>query len=430
MKTFLRNIIIAILRAEARLTLLKYKPKIIAITGSVGKTSTKDAIFSVVEKALIARKSTKSFNGKLGIPLTILGLDNAWANPFLWVQNIARGLALLISREHYPKWLVLEVGADKPGDIEQVTQWMHPEIVIVTRFGTAPVHVEFFKSPEELFEEKTKLIKALSPVGLLIVNADDEKVLALRNKTKAKSLTYGFSPEAMFRGSNTRVIYSKDKPLGMTFKLEYDGNVFPVALSGVIGVQSVYSALAALALGVYLKLNIVDMIGALSEHKAPPGRMRIIPGIKGSTIIDDTYNSSPAAALAAVDALGKIKTEGKKIAVLGDMLELGKLTVEEHKALGEHAGNVADCIFVVGPRAKYIAEGALAGTISEKNILQFDNAHEAGKSLEDIIRERDVILIKGSQGMRMERAVEEIMEHPEHAALLLVRQEEEWRMRA
>ncbi|KKU80494.1 MAG: UDP-N-acetylmuramoyl-tripeptide-D-alanyl-D-alanine ligase [Parcubacteria group bacterium GW2011_GWA1_47_8] len=427
MKAFLRNIVITILRAEARLTLLKYKPKIIAITGTVGKTSTKDAVFAVVEKVLVARKSTKSFNGKLGVPLTVLGLDNAWANPFLWVQNIIRGLALVITREHYPKWLVLEVGADNPGDIEQVTEWMHPDIAIVTRFGTAPVHVEFFKSPEELFEEKAKLVKALSPAGLLIVNADDEKVLALRSKTKAKSLTYGLSPEAMFRGSNVRIMYSKGKPLGMTFKLEYDGNVFPVTLSGVIGVQSVYSALAALALGVYLKLNIVDMVGALSEHKTPPGRVRIIPGIKGSTILDDTYNSSPVAAMAAVEALSKIKATGKKIAVLGDMLELGKLTVEEHKTLGEHAGNVADCIFAVGPRAKYIAEGALAGKISEKNILQFDNAHEAGKSLENILGEGDIVLIKGSQSIRMERAVEEVMANPEHAGTLLVRQEEEWK---
>lgn len=426
MKAFIRHIITLIIEAEAKLVLRKYRPKIIAVTGSVGKTSTKDAIFAVVGEVLVARKSAKSFNSEIGLPLTILGLENGWSSMALWLKNIIKGALLIITRVHYPKWLVLEIGADKPGDIKRVASWVIPDIVVVTRFGDVPVHVEFFKSPEELFEEKANLVKALRSTGMLILNADDERVLALRDKTKAKSITYGLNEGAMFRASNTQIAYEDGLPIGMTFKLEYDNNVFPVTMRGVLGLQSMYSALAALSLGVYLKLNIVDMVGRLSAHMSPPGRMRVIPGIKGATIIDDTYNSSPIAAEAAVKTLQSIETKGKKIAVLGDMLELGKFTIEEHKKLGMQTGSFADLIIAIGPRAKYIVEGALDSGMSEKNIIEFDDSRLAGKYLETVVRKGDIVLIKGSQGIRMERTVEEIMAEPQRASELLVRQEEEW----
>lgn len=429
MKAFIRHIVILILEAESKLVLRKYRPKIIAVTGSVGKTSTKDAIFAVVGETLVARKSMKSFNSEIGLPLTILNCENAWSNPLLWLKNIIKGLILLVSRVHYPKWLVLEIGAGKPGDIDRAVALAIPDIVVITRFGDVPVHVEFFRSPDELFEEKAKLVKALRPTGVLIVNADDERVLALREKTKAKSLTFGLKAGAMFRATNIHTGYEGNSPAGTTFKLEYDGNVFPVAMRGVLGVQSVYSALAAIAAGAYLKLNIIDIIGRLSAHASPPGRMRVIPGMKGATIIDDTYNASPVAAEAAVEALKSIKTKGKRIAVLGDMLELGKFTIEEHKKLGQQAGSFVDLLLAVGPRAKYIVEGALDSDMSEKNIVEFDDSRLAGKYLEGIIGDGDVILIKGSQGIRMERAVEEIMAEPERASELLVRQDEEWKAR-
>lgn len=426
MKTFIRNVVTRILEAEARLVLRKYHPKIIAVTGSVGKTSTKDAIFAVVGETLIARKSMKSFNSEIGLPLTILNCENGWSNPFLWIKNIIKGFVLIVTPTHYPKWLVLEVGAGAPGDISRATKLITPDIAVVTRFGEVPVHVEFFKSPNELFEEKANLVKALRPTGVLILNGDDERVLAMREKTKARSITYGLGTGMMFRATNIQTAYEKGVPVGTTFKLEYDGNVFPVDMHGVLGVQPVFSGLAAIATGAYLKLNIVDIIGRLSTHTSPPGRMRIISGLKGSVIIDDTYNASPIAAEAAVSALKSIKTRGKRIAVLGDMLELGKFTILEHKKLGTQAGKFVDLLIAVGPRAKYIVEGALDADMSEKNILEFDDSHLAGKYLESIIGEGDIVLIKGSQGVRMERAVEEIMAEPEHASSLLVRQEDEW----
>lgn len=430
MKSLLRPLAITLLEGEAKLVLRKYKPKIVSVTGSVGKTSTKDAIFTVIGRPLVARKSAKSFNSEIGVPLTVLGCENAWSNPILWINNLVHGLAQFIARVHYPKWLVLEIAAGKPGDIARIAKWVRSDIVVMTYFGDVPAHVEFFKSVKELFEEKEEIIKGLKKAGTLVLNADDERVLALREKTKARVVTFGFDEHAMFRGTNAHIMYEKTRPVGTTFKLEYNGNTFPITIRGVLGTQPVYAALAALAVGTYLKLNIVDSINALSAHESPPGRMRVLEGIKNTTIIDDTYNSSPSAALAAVLVLGDVKTKARRIAVLGDMLELGKFAVDEHKKLGIAVGENADILFAVGPRAKYIAEGALEGGMSEKHILEFDDAQKAGKYLEGMLKEGDVILVKGSQAMRMERAVEELMLHPEKAYLTLVRQEPEWKARA
>lgn len=439
LKQLVKKTLTAILEGEAKLVLRKYKPRIIAVAGSVGKTSTKDAIFTVIRRPLVARKSPKSFNSEIGVPLTILGCPHAWSNPLLWLNNIIRGMILIITRSHYPKWLVLEVAAGKPGDIKRVAEWLHADVVVMTRFGDVPAHIEFFKSAKELYEEKAEIVKNLKKTGVLVLNADDERVLALRDKTKAKIVTFGLGEGAMFRASNIQILYEEGRPSGTTFKLAYDGNLFPVTMRGVLGIQSVYSALAAIALGAYLKLNIVDSVSALSAHESPPGRMRIIEGMSGSVIIDDTYNSSPVAAEAAVRVLDEIATVsgapkkktriGKKIAVFGDMLELGKFAIEEHQKLGADVGAVADILLAVGPRAKYIAEGALCAGMNEKNILEFENAQTAGKYLESVLGEGDVVLVKGSQAMRMERAVEEVMAHPEKADSLLVRQEEEWKER-
>lgn len=171
------------------------------------------------------------------------------------------------------------------------------------------------------------------------------------------------------------------------------------------------------------------MSQALKSYCGSLGRMKLIDGIKGSCVIDDSYNASPVAVEAALKTLENIKTKGLKIAVLGDMLELGKYTTEEHKKIGKLAGGVCDLLLVVGLRAKSMVAGALLGGLSEKNIIEFEDSQKAGKYLEKIVKEGDIVLVKGSQSMRMERTVEEIMAHPEQKSQLLVRQEEEWRRR-
>ena len=144
MRTVFKNLVVAVITLEARAVLRKYKPKIVAITGSVGKTSTKDAIYAALARGGRVRKSEKSFNSEIGLPLTILGVPNAWHNPLRWLQNIVDGLFLLVLTVEYPEWLVLEVGADRPGDIRSLAAWLPVDIAVITRLPEIPVHVEFF----------------------------------------------------------------------------------------------------------------------------------------------------------------------------------------------------------------------------------------------------------------------------------------------
>lgn len=160
---FIRNILVRIITWEARLMLHRLRPSIIAVTGSVGKTTTKDAIFSVLSSRLYIRKSAKSFNSEIGVPLTILGLENPWSDPFLWVGTIVRGLFRAALSQEYPTWLVLEVGADRPGDIRTVAAWLKPHVVVYTGVPEVPVHVEYFGSPEAVFKEKRALAEYLRP---------------------------------------------------------------------------------------------------------------------------------------------------------------------------------------------------------------------------------------------------------------------------
>jgi len=431
MKTFFKKIITYILRIESELVLWKYKPRVVAITGSVGKTSTKDAIFAVISKISYVRKSEKSYNSEIGLPLTILGIPNGWSNPLTWLQNIFKGLWLFIWPHKYPKWLILEVGVGKPGDMRKTASWLRSDAVVITAIGETPAHIEFFNGRKHLVEEKSQLIKTLKKDGILILNSDDESLVSLKEKTKNVITTFGFNDEADVIASGDNILYNKeDVPEGLIFRVDQGGSSLPVSMEGVFGKNHVYTALGAVALAFGLKLNMVDTVGALKNYDLPPGRMRLLEGINDSLIIDDTYNSSPAACEAALRTLGEVKCKGRKIAVLGDMLELGKHTEEAHRNMGkmtrENLSENAGMLLVVGPRAQSIKDGALEAGMSPDNISEYSNSFLAGEFLKTFVRAGDLILIKGSQGVRMERAVEAIMKEQKNKNKLLVRQDKEW----
>ncbi len=433
MKNIFKKIIVSILTWEAKIVLKKYKPKIIAITGSVGKTSTKDAIFTVLSKFKTIRKSEKSFNSEIGLPLTILGCPNGWSNPFVWFENILSGFFIILWKHNYPEFLILEVGVGKPGDIKKnVAPWLAPDIVVITRFPDKPVHVEFFESVEDIIEEKSALAFALKPDGVLILNHDDDKVYEIHNKANRRTVSYGIDENATYHSTYLSYLQTNIEGVevtrGISFKLEHDGHTFPVILPNIVGMNFVGSALAAIAVASEVGCDLLQSINYISDYNTPPGRLSLIEGVNNSIIIDDTYNSSPVAAFAAVEVLKEMKGK-RKIAVLGDMLELGKFTEEEHHNLGEKVAEVVDMLIVVGPRAKFIAEGAIESRFKKKDLYIFDSSITTAKFLVGIIEKGDLILIKGSQGVRLERAVKAIMAHPEHASKLLCRQEKEWQNR-
>jgi len=216
--------------------------------------------------------------------------------------------------------------------------------------------------------------------------------------------------------------------VGINFKLEYSGNTFPVNMPHVVGMHNIGQALAAIACASEIGCDLLASINAISEYTTPPGRLSLIEGINDSTIIDDTYNSSPIAMESAIEVLRDIKSN-RKIAVIGDMLELGKFTEEEHRAVGEKIYGIADILITVGLRAKTIAQSALGRGFLTKNVHAFDTAILAGDFLKEKVKKGDLILIKGSQGVRLERIVEAIMAHPELKTKLLCRQEKEWKNR-
>jgi len=279
-------------------------------------------------------------------------------------------------------------------------------------------------------KEKAKLAKAVKEGGYVILNGDDESVFKIKEKTKANTVCYGFSEGLDIVASNYHIVFREENgrsvPEGVTFKVDYRGNIVPVRLSGVFGKQAVYTALAAFATGGVFGLNLIEMSEILSKrYKNPPGRLKFIDGINNSIVFDDTYNSSPVAVMAALDLLEDIPAE-RKIAVLGDMMELGKYTIDEHKKIGRILKGKVDMIFTVGPRSKFSADEARAVGFKPENIFVFSTADEAKAVLRDKIKEGDLILVKGSQSMRMEKVVEEIMARPEEKRKLLVRQEKEW----
>ena len=427
MKTNFKKIITYILRIESKLVLWKYKPKIIAITGSVGKTSTKDAVYAVLSKISYVRKSEKSFNSEIGLPLTVLGVLNGWNNPFVWLGNVFKGLWLFVWPHKYPKWLILEVGISKPNDMKKTASWLKTDAVIITAIGKTPPHIEFFNSHKHLVEEKSQLIKTLKPSGLLVLNADDEAVLEMKNKSKNLTVTYGFKEGSDVLGSGDSILYDDSgTPEGIIFRADAEGKSLPVVIDGVFGRNHVYASLSALALSFGLKFNMLTAVNSLKNYDVPPGRMRLLKGINDSLIIDDTYNSSPIACESALRTLNEVKNTGKKIAILGDMLELGKHTFEAHKEVGKIAKENTEILVVVGPRAKAIKEGALEAGMDRENIFEFENSFEAGNFIKTFVQKGDIVLVKGSQGVRMERATEAILLDKENKNKLLVRQNEEW----
>lgn len=432
MKKVFKKIVVSIVTWQAKLVLKRYHPKIIAITGSVGKTSTKDAIFTILSKFKIVRKSEKSFNSEIGLPLTILGSPNGWSNPFIWIETIVKGFFLIAWKHSYPEWLILEVGAGKPRDIKSVAKWLSPDIVVITRFPDKPVHVEFFGTAEKIIEEKTALMHALKPDGLLVLNHDDEKVYTLHHKSPCRTVSYGMNENATYSALHPMYLHEPSNgsniPQGINFKLKYGANTFPVNLPHIMGMHYVGSVMAALAVANEIGCDLLESINKVSEYITPPGRLSLIEGMNESIIIDDTYNASPVATEAAIDVLKEVKGS-RKIAVLGDMLELGKMTEEAHRAIGEKIIGIANMLIVVGPRAKFIAEGAIDAGFPQKEVYSFDSSQTVAKFLTGVIEKGDIVLLKGSQGVRLERAVEAIMAHPEQKGKLLCRQEKEWQNR-
>lgn len=370
------------------------------------------------------RRNQKNYNNELGVPLTILGQETGGQSFFHWLKVIIAGSLGIFYTRNYPEILVLEMGADKIGDIAYLVSFVRCYIGVITAIGAIPVHVEFFQGAEQVAQEKANLIKDLDKDGWAVLNFDDERVRAMAGKTKAKVFGYGFHPDADLQASQLEAHLEDLSQAAMNFKVDYLGSNVPIRLTGLLGTHQISPVLAAIAIGLIFKMNLVEISQALKNYQLPAGRLRLLKGIKNSWVIDDTYNASPSATLAALEVLAK--TKGRKIAVLGDMLELGSFSEEAHRQVGAKVAQNVDLLLTVGERSLFIVEQARKGGLTEDKIFHFANSEEAARVLQNLIQEGDIILVKGSQSIRMEKIIKEVMAEPERASELLVRQEKAW----
>ncbi|MEK9186168.1 MAG: Mur ligase family protein, partial [Patescibacteria group bacterium] len=342
------------LRLLAKLTIRKYQPGIVGITGSVGKTSTKEAVNVVLRSFRSVRASSGNFNNDIGLPLTILGNYDRVGGVFFWCQVILASCLRLLVRVNYPEVLILEYGADKPGDIKYLLEIAKPQIGIVTAIGDIPAHVEFYSGPETVAREKSRLVEAIGATGFTVLNFDDQAVLDMKERTRAHVVSYGFGEGSEMRITNFEHRLDNGRPAGISFKLEYGGSFVPVHLEDSYGKAQTYAAAAAAGVGIVFGLNLVKIAEALGYYQSPEHRMKLLVGVKGTYVLDDSYNASPASmheALNTIRSLGKMR----KIGVLGDMLEIGKYTIEAHEEIGRMAAKAFDALVTVGSRAKFIA---------------------------------------------------------------------------
>lgn len=348
---------------------------IVGITGSVGKTTTKELTHAVLTQSDLTAPSFKTAgnrNNEIGLPLELLKL----------------------STKH--KTAVLEMGMYVPGEIKQLAEIARPDIGVLTNIGT--VHLERTGTLDALIGGKRELVEALPETGTAILNHDDPNVFPMRDHTQAQVFSYGLTPDADLWAGDIESSGFK----GIAFTLNYQNDTYRIQ-TPMIGQHSVHTALRATAVGLTTGMAWEDIIKGLQSHK---DELRLLQkeGPHNTTLIDDSYNASPQSTIAALNLLAEL--DGRKVAVLGDMLELGSDEQAGHERVGIRCAEVADRLIAVGPRGKIIGETARSVGLS--NVIFADSAETAGSIVASHIQPRDIVLIKGSWGAKMRLIVQHL----------------------
>jgi len=421
----MRQLAIWVIQSLAERVLRRYHPLVVGVCGSYGKTTTKEAVAAALSSVYRIRKSPRSYNNELGVPYTILGVEPGRSGWRTFLRAVRIGLLLLTSRRPYPTVLVVEFGDDRPGDLAQLLKIVPLNVGVLTSVG--PTHLRQFGTVERVFEEESQIVTSLGQRGWAILNSDDNRVRSLGETVMSRIVSYGFGGQSAVRCLDAANAKSENGSWGMAVMIQFQKQQVPVFLPGVTGRQSVYPALAGVAVGIAFGLDLVDVSQGLLTYVPPPGRMRTLPGVKRTTLIDDSYNASPDAVTAALEALREFPAEGKRFALLGEMADLGAATEGAHRGLARHLIDDAIDIFVaVGEKMKDAADEARRLGMTEERIFTFDDPVSAARFIQDRLSPGDAVLIKGSQVSRMEKATRELMAEPERAHELLVRQDRKW----
>ncbi|KXG78484.1 UDP-N-acetylmuramoyl-tripeptide--D-alanyl-D-alanine ligase [Fervidicola ferrireducens] len=363
---------------EALLKLAKYYRSLfdipfVAITGSVGKTSTKEMVAAVLGKRYKVLKNEGNFNNEIGLPLTIFRLDD---------HEIG----------------VVEMGMSGFGEIRRLSILVRPKVGVITNIGVS--HIEKLGSKENIAKAKLEIAEVLSEKDLMVLNADSPELYAKKGKLLPRTLFFGIEKGDL--KAEDIVSLGQD---GMTFRVIGNGIDFPVKIP-FVGIHQVYNALAAVAVGLEFGLSVEEIQRGLLDAKPCKMRLEFKKSRTGATVIDDSYNASPDSMKAALKVLSELGKGKKKAAVLGDMLELGDYAADAHREVGKYAAAVTDILVCIGKHAEDLARGALEGGLSSRFIYTFSKKDEAMACMEKLVGDCDIILVKASRGMKMEEIVD------------------------
>ena len=356
----------------ARFHKARFSIPLIGITGSNGKTTTKEMTSAILARKLNVLKNFGTENNHIGVPLTLMRLKP----------------------EH--KLIVLEMGANHLGEIRRLSEIAMPTMAVITNIG--PSHLDHLKDLETVLKAKSEILESLSGEGAqVVINGDDETLSGL--KTDLKVVSFGLNKEFDFYADKVNL-----EPDGINFRLngKWDIEI------GLVGRHNIYNALAAIAASWGFGVSIEDVKDALKEFRVPNMRMEV-KRLRDIRIINDTYNSNPLSMRQAIESLKDMTTKGRKILVAGDMLELGTLSGRFHHLVGRQAAESGiDLIVAVGKLAEHVAKGAQEAGMSDKKIKMCNLTKEACAAVLQLIKKGDTILVKGSRAMKMEQIVTEL----------------------
>jgi UDP-N-acetylmuramoyl-tripeptide--D-alanyl-D-alanine ligase len=359
------------LQQIARFWRRKVDVGVIGITGSVGKSTTKEVIAEVLSQRYSTLKNPGNLNNEIGLPLTLLGLTDGHQRA------------------------VLEMGFYVPGEIEFLCEIALPKIGVVTNIGL--VHAERAGSQEAIAEGKTELVRALPSDGAAVLNYDDPLVRHMAEQTEAQVLYYGLTPESDLWADQVEGLGLE----GVRFQVHYRDESLSLRVP-MIGRHSVHTALRAIAVGLVEGLGWDEIVKGLRFGHAQL-RLVAVRAENGALLLDDTYNASPKSAIAAINLLEEM--EGRKIAVVGDMLELGKYERQGHEMVGIRSADVVDELITIGERSSVIAQAAEQAGLPAEAITQLETSEEAIEVIRERLSKDDVVLVKGSRGMHMDNIV-------------------------
>ncbi|MBW2621882.1 MAG: UDP-N-acetylmuramoyl-tripeptide--D-alanyl-D-alanine ligase, partial [Deltaproteobacteria bacterium] len=353
---------------------------VIAVTGTNGKTTTRQMIVSIMGKRFRVLTPRANYNNLVGLPLTLLNLESSH------------------------QAAVLEMGMNCPGEISRLTEIADPDLALITNVG--PAHLEGVGSLEGVARAKGELFEGLKPGATAIINTDDPLVARLAERLHVQGISFGFNRKASVRALGLRHRGLK----GVSFKLKTPSGNAKIDLS-LFGKHNASNALAAAAVATALNIDPAGIRDALAEISPFPGRLELkkLPG--PVYLLDDTYNANPASTRAALNVLMKLKSRGRAVAVLGDMLELGDKSNLEHARIGQAAARLAvDFLVGIGPLTKIMLQSSIKYGLAKKQTIWFGDPEDGARWVSGHIQIHDRVLVKGSRGMRMERAVHYLTE--------------------